>query len=42
MKDLLAFMPSYKRNMQAYKVSTIKLNASAKGFVKDLSIPYSS
>ena len=38
-KDLLAFMPSYKRNMQAYKVSTIKLNASAKGFVKDLSIP---
>ena len=38
-KDLLAFMPSYKRNMQAYKVSVIRLNASVKGFVKDLSIP---
>lgn len=38
-KDILAFMPSYKRNMQAYKVSAIKLNASAKGYVKDLSIP---
>lgn len=38
-KDILAFMPSYKRSMSAYKVSAIKLNASAKGFVKDLSIP---
>ena len=32
-------MPSYKRNLQAYKVSVIKLNASAKGYLKDISIP---
>ncbi|MBV9963470.1 MAG: translocation/assembly module TamB domain-containing protein [Parafilimonas sp.] len=38
-KDILAFMPSYKRNMQAYKVSVIKINASAKGYLKDISIP---
>ncbi|MEP6684405.1 MAG: AsmA family protein, partial [Parafilimonas sp.] len=38
-KDLLAFMPSYKRNLQAYKVTSIKLNAKAKGYIKDLSIP---
>ncbi|MEP6467508.1 MAG: hypothetical protein ABJB05_14460, partial [Parafilimonas sp.] len=38
-KDILAFMPSYKRNLQAYKVSSIKLNAKAKGYIKDLSIP---
>jgi len=39
MKDVLAFMPSYKRNLQAYKISVIKLNASAKGYVKDITIP---
>ncbi len=38
-KDILAFMPSYKRNLQAYKVSVIKVNAQAKGYLKDLSIP---
>ncbi len=38
-KDVLAFMPSYKRTMGAYKVSTIKLNAAVKGFVRDLYIP---
>lgn len=38
-KDFLAFMPSYKRSMQAYKVSAIKVNASVKGYVRDLSIP---
>ncbi len=38
-KDLLAFMPSYKRSMGAYKVAAIRLNAAAKGFVRDLSIP---
>ena len=38
-KDIIAFMPSYKRNLQAYKVSAIKVNAQAKGYLKDLSIP---
>ena len=38
-KDILAFMPSYKRNMQAYKISVIKLNAAAKGYLRDLTIP---
>ncbi len=38
-KDILAFMPSYKRNMQAYKISVIKVNAAAKGYLKDISIP---
>ena len=38
-KDILAFMPSYKRNLQAYKISVIKLNAAAKGYIKDISIP---
>lgn len=38
-KDILAFMPSYKRKLQAYKISVIKINASAKGYVKDLTIP---
>jgi len=38
-KDILAFMPAYKRNLQAYKISVIKLNASAKGYLRDLSIP---
>ncbi len=38
-KDILAFMPSYKRNLQAYKISVIKLNAAAKGYLKDISIP---
>lgn len=38
-KDLIAFLPSYKRNFQAYKISAIKLNATAKGYVKNLSVP---
>lgn len=38
-KDIIAFMPSYKRNLQAYKISVIKINASAKGYIKDISIP---
>jgi hypothetical protein len=38
-KDILAFMPAYKRNLQAYKISVIKINAAAKGYVKDLTIP---
>ncbi len=38
-KDIIAFMPAYKRNLQAYKVSVIKVNAAAKGYLKDLSIP---
>lgn len=38
-KDFLAFMPSYKRTMGNYKLSSIKLNAAVKGFVRDLSIP---
>lgn len=38
-EDLLAFMPTYRRQMQSYKVSVIKLNAQAKGYLKDLSIP---
>ncbi|MBS1747720.1 MAG: translocation/assembly module TamB domain-containing protein [Bacteroidetes bacterium] len=38
-KDLIAFLPSYKRNFQDYKISTIKLNASAKGLLKNLSVP---
>ena len=38
-QDILAFMPSYKRQLQAYKISVIKINAQAKGYLKDLSIP---
>ena len=32
-------MPSYKRNLQAYKISVIKVNAQAKGYLKDITIP---
>ena len=39
MKDVLAFLPSYKRQLQAYKISVIKINAQAKGYVKDITIP---
>ncbi|HYK47313.1 MAG TPA: hypothetical protein VEV83_19185, partial [Parafilimonas sp.] len=38
-KDIIAFMPSYKRNLQSQKLSVIKVNAAAKGYLKDLSIP---
>ena len=38
-EDIIAFLPTYKKNLQAYKVSTIKINAQAKGYLKDLSIP---
>ncbi len=39
MKDVLAFLPSYKRQLQAYKISVIRINAQAKGYVKDITIP---
>ncbi len=38
-KDIIAFLPTYKKNLQAYKVSTIKVNAVVKGYLKDISIP---
>jgi hypothetical protein len=38
-KDLIAFMPSYKRNLQVYKIAAIKINAAAKGYLRDLDIP---
>ena len=38
-KDILAFMPAFKRNVKGHEQAIIKLNASAKGYVKDLSIP---
>ena len=38
-KDILAFMPSFKRNMKGHEQAVIHLNASAKGYVKDLAIP---
>ncbi|HEY6975606.1 MAG TPA: translocation/assembly module TamB domain-containing protein, partial [Chitinophagaceae bacterium] len=37
-KDVLAFMPAFKRNVKGHETAIIKLNASAKGYVKDLSI----
>lgn len=38
-KDILAFIPGFKRNMRGYEQSTIHINTSAKGYVKDLAIP---
>lgn len=38
-KDILAFMPGFKRNMKGHEQSIIKINASAKGYLRDLSIP---
>lgn len=38
-KDILAFMPGFKRNMKGHEQSIIKINAVAKGYVRDLSIP---
>ena len=39
-KDILAFMPTFKRNVQGHEQAIIRLNASAKGYVRDLAIPY--
>jgi len=38
-KDILAFMPAFKRNVKGHEQAIIKLNASAKGYVKNISIP---
>ena len=38
-KDILAFMPGFKRNMKGHEQSIIHLNTSAKGYVRDLAIP---
>ncbi len=38
-KDILAFMPGFKRNLKGHEQSIIKINASAKGYLKDLAIP---
>jgi len=38
-KDIIAFMPGFKRSMKGYENAIIHLNTSAKGYVRDLSIP---
>ncbi len=38
-KDILAFMPTFKRNVKGHEQAIIRLNASAKGYVRDLAIP---
>ncbi len=38
-KDILTFMPAFKRNLRGKENATLKLNTIIKGYVKDLSIP---
>jgi len=38
-KDLITFMPTFKRNMRGKENTVLKLNAIVKGYVRDLSIP---
>ena len=38
-KDIITFMPTFKRNMRGRENAILKLNTIIKGYVKDLSIP---
>ena len=38
-KDILTFMPTFKRNLRGNENAVIKLNTRIKGYVKDLTIP---
>ncbi|TKK68078.1 translocation/assembly module TamB [Ilyomonas limi] len=38
-KDIITFMPTFKRNMRGRENAVLKLNTIVKGYVKDLSIP---
>lgn len=38
-KDILTFMPAFKRNLRGKENAAIKLNTRIKGYVKDLDIP---
>ncbi len=38
-KDILEFLPDYEKNLRAYENESIQLNAQAKGYLKDISIP---
>ncbi len=38
-KDIITFMPTFRRNMRGKENAILKLNAVVKGYVKDLTIP---
>ncbi len=38
-KDIITFMPTFKRNMRGKEDAILKLNTVIKGYVRDLSIP---
>ena len=38
-KDILTFMPTFKRNLRGKEDAIIKLNTRIKGYVKDLTVP---
>ena len=38
-KDILTFMPSFKRNLRGNENAVLKVNTRIKGYVKDLDIP---
>ncbi len=38
-KDILTFMPAFKRNLRGHENAALRLNTRIKGYVKDLDIP---
>ncbi len=38
-KDILTFMPAFRRNLSGHETAILKLNTRVKGYVKDLAIP---